>query len=88
MLLPAAINYNDDTGNIDGFMESSIFDKYMRDQVTGVWLSIYADAIREDARNLSSLLNTRNLDFWISEFSLTEGGRLARLLFTTVAGIP
>lgn len=87
MLLPGAIHYDHDTNLIDGFQESSIFDKYMRDQVTGVWLCEYADAIRADAVEVSKRLETYDLDVWIAEFSLTEGARLARMLYTTVAGI-
>jgi hypothetical protein len=36
---------------------------------------------------VSKRLETYDLDVWIAEFSLTEGARLARMLYTTVAGI-
>jgi hypothetical protein len=59
----------------------------MRDQVTGIWLSTYASAIRADAIAVSERLQTQSTDLWEREFSLTEGAALARLLYKTVAGI-
>lgn len=85
MILPGSFKYENRA--ITGFQESGIFDKFMFDQVTRVWLSTYAAAIRADANIVSSRLNTRDKLAWTREFRKTQGARLAELLFSKAMGI-
>ena len=76
------------TGIITGLNPPYIFDRYLRDQVTKMWLSEYAEAIYSDAAKIASSLSTADSDlFWV-KFNLTNGGALARTLYSTLATTP
>lgn len=76
------------TGIITGINSPYIFDRYLRDQVTKLWLSEYAEAIYSDAVMVANSLHTADSELFWEKFNSTNGGALARRLYSTVATTP
>ncbi|KAJ3390077.1 hypothetical protein HDU92_000668 [Lobulomyces angularis] len=87
-LLPGWIDYEPETLIITGLSTSYIYDRFISDQVTGIWMNEYAKAIRFDADSVSKKLNTSDTQKWMSEFLNTNGGNLSRFLFEKVVQSP
>ncbi|KAJ3284002.1 hypothetical protein HK104_010137 [Borealophlyctis nickersoniae] len=87
VLLPAPMdNYPNGTVGADGLQKPYIFNRWLSDATTGVWMKEYEDAIYAAAR--AALADGNTTDGWQQRFMASEGWQLGANIMKSVATTP